>query len=915
MERYIILLILLAGAVSAGNIIDSIHLQGQTYYPSGVKLNATFQAEFNISVNNDCTDPFYSVKDNVKSDLNGNWNYYLNYTGGTNAQIYIRYKLNNTHFRYNEVGCIQYTPSFYASRIDEKNNYTAYQFNSSILLINNSNFFDILDNTTIIRKYNSSWITQIIGSITSLYNFGNLTSDILSLNTSAWNRSGINIIPAHYGDSLLIDHNPSSGSSNYAISVTSEPTGTTEDMGAYYTSLIGDIANIGIKGSRNIIRMSGLNSQGYGSHNTINLLGNVATGYGSYNQITSMNDGQEQLGYGNFVIMKTTETQDTSTAYYYEPDCSSTGGTQNAFYAHELWEQPKFNNFYAFRADGYPENVSGDAYGLYIEDFNNYLEKNLYIGGNVGIGTTTPTSKLHVMGNVNISGNITSNSSVSNKYVTSYNAPKYIGRIINSTYLNSCGWVYAVGKYVYATGYFSDAFVVIDASNTANMTIVGAIINKTYLNGAESIAVVGNFAFITATDGDYLTSVDISNPSNPQIAGHLHSANLNGAEAIEIVGNVAYTANYYGKGVSSVDISNPYNMTFLDTVTDNDLANPIYLTIDKDILFISARQEDCIASINISNPSDMRMMDIYCDSATLNYATGLEVEGKYLYVAATNNNAISIFDVSDPTNIIFISSITDATLLTRPFALAVSGKYVYVAAKDANMLTVLNVGDPEHPYIEGSFHDNALINGLDDVFIQGKTIFISLNNGNGVAALELPTLESTSAHIGTMFVNRLNIQKELILGGSQYIGGGLSVYEGFSSYGSSSIFSDSNTTALKLIQKGEGYGFQYNDGVNDVINITKEGAIVMTENLTVDSDTLFVDTINNNVGIGTDTPTSKLTIIGNINISGDIYLADSGFLITHEDDTCYIHYGAGRGIMMNKTDGNILLGNFNKSTT
>ena len=42
-------------------------------------------------------------------------------------------------------------------------------------------------------------------------------------------------------------------------------------------------------------------------------------------------------------------------------------------------------------------------------------------------------------------------------------------------------------------------------------------------------------------------------------------------------------------------------------------------------------------------------------------------------------------------------------------------------------------------------------------------------------------------------------------------------------------------------------------------------------NVAFDTNTLFVDSVNNNVGIGTTTPNEKLTVSGNISASNNVY--------------------------------------------
>ncbi len=48
--------------------------------------------------------------------------------------------------------------------------------------------------------------------------------------------------------------------------------------------------------------------------------------------------------------------------------------------------------------------------------------------------------------------------------------------------------------------------------------------------------------------------------------------------------------------------------------------------------------------------------------------------------------------------------------------------------------------------------------------------------------------------------------------------------------------------------------------------------LIITNNLTVDSGTLFVDATNNRVGIGTTNPQKTLDVVGDINTTADLYL-------------------------------------------
>ena len=89
--------------------------------------------------------------------------------------------------------------------------------------------------------------------------------------------------------------------------------------------------------------------------------------------------------------------------------------------------------------------------------------------------------------------------------------------------------------------------------------------------------------------------------------------------------------------------------------------------------------------------------------------------------------------------------------------------------------------------------------------------------------------------------------------------------------------------AFNDTQKAGGGIYLYNDStaiyVNetvlnntfvDIAGDTMVGDLIINANLTVDTNTLFVDSALNRIGIGTATPQQKLEVIGNINATGNI---------------------------------------------
>lgn len=79
-------------------------------------------------------------------------------------------------------------------------------------------------------------------------------------------------------------------------------------------------------------------------------------------------------------------------------------------------------------------------------------------------------------------------------------------------------------------------------------------------------------------------------------------------------------------------------------------------------------------------------------------------------------------------------------------------------------------------------------------------------------------------------------------------------------------------TAGKVIVTADSVGINTTPAGTEILavggDVKVSGDAVVTGDLTVDTNTLFVDSTNNRVGLGTITPTEKLDVVGNIKASG-----------------------------------------------
>ena len=57
------------------------------------------------------------------------------------------------------------------------------------------------------------------------------------------------------------------------------------------------------------------------------------------------------------------------------------------------------------------------------------------------------------------------------------------------------------------------------------------------------------------------------------------------------------------------------------------------------------------------------------------------------------------------------------------------------------------------------------------------------------------------------------------------------------------------------------------------MNVTEN--LVVTKNFTVDTDTLFVDSNSDRIGVGTITPQNTLNVVGDGNFTGNVTIGDT----------------------------------------
>jgi hypothetical protein len=242
-----------------------------------------------------------------------------------------------------------------------------------------------------------------------------------------------------------------------------------------------------------------------------------------------------------------------------------------------------------------------------FDDTNNYFE---FIGGNVGIGTTTPSEELHLSDGTFLIDNPSTLTEVGS---------------VDTPY--SPLDVYVSGRYAYIADY--GAVSIVDISQPSNPVNVGNVPFVT----PYSIFVAGQYAYTGTWIYTDLRVIDVSDPSSPTITGTYNSP----CDALDVYvsGKYAYMANGYC-GLTVVDVSDPTTPTLAGNYDTTDVAEGIYVSGQYAYL---ATSSEGLRIVDISDPTTPTLAGTYDTDGN---AFGVYVSGRYAYVADGSNGLVVV---------------------------------------------------------------------------------------------------------------------------------------------------------------------------------------------------------------------------------------------------------------------------------
>lgn len=407
--------------------------------------------------------------------------------------------------------------------------------------------------------------------------------------------------------------------------------------------------------------------------------------------------------------------------------------------------------------------VVTNAYGLSVATptgtTNNYTA--MFTGGNVGIGTTTPITQLHVpgslpsaaLGSVSIGAGSWVTVQGRYAYATDRTGKKFyiidVSNPSSPTIVNGTGTttadeaqrVFVAGNYAYVATVITDRFQIFDISNP---TTVPAALSTTAVSGISDIYVHGKYAYILASSNFLI--YDISNPRIPTLLSTTSTGTSPNSLFLAVQGRYAYEVNYTTNNFKIIDISSVVFPSVVATISTGDGSNPNDIAVQGRYAYVVYNSTNLLQVFDISNPSSVQTLG---SIATQTGPVGVSVQGRYASITSTGNNKLEVVDVSNPSSLQSVGNVGTGSFPLRPF---ISGRHAFVSSYTSGLMQVFDMGGSYIQQVEtggleiarGQVRSNFTINNDLDVR-SGVNIGMGGLYSAGpltIAGIELPSLGS-----------------------------------------------------------------------------------------------------------------------------------------------------------------------------
>ncbi len=452
------------------------------------------------------------------------------------------------------------------------------------------------------------------------------------------------------------------------------------------------------------------------------------------------------------------------------------------------------------------------------------------------------------------------------------------------------------GSFAYVVNQLSNTLQVFSISNSGAPTLAGSI-----ATGSQpiSVEVSGSFAYVVNVGSNTLQVFNVSNPAAPTLAASVATSQ---PQSVVVSDSFAYVVSSFAftSTLQVFNISNPAAPALVGSIAIG--TNGLEVAVSGSFAYV-ATGLNAVRIFNISNPAAPTLAG---SISTPDFLSGVAVSGSFAYVASLPNT-LQVFNISNPAAPTLAASVATAA---RPSSLAVSGSLAYVTNFDSNTLQVfrtngVNFGTPLASSSLTGVNGSGLT-GVNAAQLNGQTASFYTNASN--------------IAIGTLADARLSPNIALKNAANVFTSTGVTSFAGNLGIGTTTPSSQFSLEAVSAgatqiaLTGGPATGgaipprtwsIQSTDVIGPLNQITGSFQIV---DRTAIAARLLIDT-NGNVGIGTTAPSQRLSVAGNMNVTGSLSKGGGSFKIDHplDPENKYLYHSFVESPdMMNVYNGNVV---------
>ncbi|MBF9237022.1 tail fiber domain-containing protein [Hymenobacter sp. BT683] len=361
--------------------------------------------------------------------------------------------------------------------------------------------------------------------------------------------------------------------------------------------------------------------------------------------------------------------------------------------------------------------------------------------GNVGIGTTAPTQKLDVDGNLRVRGLGGSTNRlpvVLPDGTLGVNAPVYsatatAGFLTAPTGAVSVGngplSVAVSGTRAYVVSQNSNTLQVFDVATSSAPVLLGSVNTSSQ---PSCVVVSGTRAYVTTT-AIFANQVnagvqvyDVSGTGAPVLLSTLNTDHA--PRSVAVSGTTAYVVGSTLNRLQVFDVATPSAPVLLASV--GAFGSPRSVVVSGTRAYV-ATYGGYIHSFDVATPTAPVLLGT-ANTGINTFPVSIAVSGTTAYVVTQGNNTFHVFDVTAAGAPVPLGT---ATTDAFPSSVAVSGTTAYVTNRSSSNLQVFNVATSSAPVLLGTVGTGERPNS---VAVSGTTAYVVNANSNNLQVFAFP---------------------------------------------------------------------------------------------------------------------------------------------------------------------------------